>query len=44
MLSAALIGSGIEFQIAGPAIENAPSPNLVLALVTVKLLLPEERR
>jgi len=46
MLSAALIGSEIEFEIAGPVTESALwrlSLNLVLVLGTVKLLLPEER-
>jgi len=43
MLSATLMGSGIEFQITGPTTENALSLNLVLVLGTVKLLLPEER-
>jgi len=42
MLSAALMGSGIEFQIADPVTKNALSLNLVLVLGTVKLLLPEE--
>ena len=43
MLSTARMGSGIEFQIAGRAIENALSQKLVLVLDTVKLLLTEER-
>lgn len=39
MLSANLMGSGIEFEIAGQATENALSLNsLILILATVKLL------
>ena len=34
--------SGIEFQMTGPAIENALSPNLILVLGMVQLLLPED--
>jgi len=43
MLSAALMGSGIVFLIAGPATKNVPLLNLFLVLSTVQLLLPEER-
>ena len=42
-LSTALMESGMEFQITGPATDKALSPNLVLVLGTVWLLLPEER-
>ena len=34
-LSTALMESGMEFQITGPATEKALSPNLVLVLGTV---------
>jgi len=35
--------SGMEFQMTGPATEKALSPNLVLVLGLMQLLLPEER-